>query len=330
MIWTASRKGTDLERIDTTEPWPDGPFPVRLRTAIERRGLGLQRICAHLRQYDVSCSASTLSLWRNGRTRPRRAEGKKAVEMLEVVLATPPGYLVDADHVPLTGSSEWWTTTSDPAIVLQHGEEFLAAQKDFDIPVASAVKRLGVVDVVQIDENRAWAGSTCTMMLEALDDGVDRILTSTFSSLFTEDSQYMRVSEPQFGARLGRRRVSPTSGQTISEFVFDAPLQKGDITTIEFMVIPVNGPEPPQTTQPCHQLRSASPIGQMTICVDFSPEQLPKRIEQRTSTRMGDPECTKHERRRLALCGNRSVAQGTNMVAGGGVAHFWTWPESEQ
>lgn len=330
MIWTASRKGTDLERIDTTEPWPDGPFPERLRTAIERRGLGLQRICAHLRQYDVSCSASTLSLWRNGRTRPRRAEGKKAVEMLEVILATPPGYLVDADHVPLTGSSQWWTTTSDPAIVLQHGEEFLAAQKDFGLPVAGGVKRLAILDVVRIDENRSWAGSTCTMMLEALDDGVDRILTSTFSDLFTEDSRYVRVSEPQSGARLGRRRVSRTSGQTISEFVFDAPLQKGDITTIEFTVTPVNGPEPPQTGQACHQLRSASPIGQMTICVDFSPEQLPILIEQRTSTRMGDPEYTKHERRRLALCGNRAVAQGTNMVSGGGVAHFWTWPGAEQ
>lgn len=250
--------------------------------------------------------------------------------MLEVILATPPGYLVDADHVPLTGSSQWWTTNSDPAIVLQHGEEFLAAQKDFGLPVAGGVKRLAILDVVRIDENRSWAGSTSTMMLEALDDGVDRILTSTFSELFTEDSRYVRVSEPQSGARLGRRRVSRTSGQTISEFVFDTPLDKGDITTIEFTVIPVNGPEPPQPGQACHQLRSASPIGQMTICVDFSPEQLPIIIEQRTSTRMGDPECTKHERRRLALCGNRAVAQGTNMVAGGGVAHFWTWPESEQ
>lgn len=316
------------DELDTAEEWPEGSFDLRLAAAIERRGLGLQRLSAHLDRRAISCSASTLSLWRAGRTRPRRAEGLRAVEALEDILDTPAGYLVRAEHVPVVGSSEWWAIGSRPEEVLMHGEEYSAALEEFGMPDANAINRLAALDTVRVDANRSWVGSHCTYVIQARQDGVDRMVSSCYSFLFPVDSRFLRISEPRAGARLGRRRVSRESGQVISEFIFDAPLEKGEITVIEYDTIPVDGPEPAIANHMCHELRSNNPIGSLNITVDFDEAALPTHAEQEIGNHLSRPEIATTSTAESILQGHRAVAAANDLSEGAGLRLTWHWEDT--
>ncbi len=309
-------------------PWVDGPFPERLGAAISLRRLGLQRLSAHLRRRGISCSASTLSLWRAGHTRPRRLEGKRAIQALEEILGTPPGYLVDAEHISVVGSTEWWSTSTDPEEVLVHGAKYAEALNDFGLDTLDQFKRLHIMETHRLGADRHWEGCTTVLILEALQDGVDRFVTSTYSMLFTPETPYLRISEPQSGARLGRRRVSRSTGLVTSELILDAPLRRGEGTMLEIEVIPVDGPEPPISINPSHTLRSTHPVGQMTLILDAHPDQHPVRVTeevQRSPTPI--PSSTPGKTREISMGDGRAVATARNLAGGTGLTIEWTWPE---
>lgn len=309
------------------DDWPDGTFAERLSYAIDRRGLGLQRIRAHLEATGISCSASTISLWRNGRTRPRRAEGKRAVSALEEILETPRSYLVDAGHVPILGSAEWWALGSPPAEVLPHGEEYAATLAEFGLDGPNLMNRLAIMDTLRFDENRAFTGSTLSYLIEATGDGVERMLVSTFSEHHTPQEPYLRISEARAGARLGRRRISQVTGQVMSEFIFDFPLRRGDVTFVELEVIPVDGAEPAFTGDAAQSLRAASPIGMLEITADFHRDALPVSVEQTMLSHLADPSLTEERHAPLELMGTRAVAHAEAIVAGGGLTLTANWEE---
>ncbi|MFB9902831.1 hypothetical protein [Allokutzneria oryzae] len=66
-----------------------GPFDLALRTALDRRGLPLDRIQDRLAAQGVTVSLSTLSYWQRGRRRPERADSLRAVALLEDILRLP-------------------------------------------------------------------------------------------------------------------------------------------------------------------------------------------------------------------------------------------------
>ncbi|MCO5309604.1 MAG: hypothetical protein M9891_10005 [Austwickia sp.] len=68
-------------------------FPQALRAAVRARGLGLQRISAHLRRKGHHVSSATLSYWQSGRSAPSRFTSLAAIGELEVVLGVPRGSL---------------------------------------------------------------------------------------------------------------------------------------------------------------------------------------------------------------------------------------------
>ncbi|UUZ58482.1 hypothetical protein [Nocardioides sp. B-3] len=75
-----------------------GSFADELRRAIDRRGLGLERIRDHLDQRGVSVSVATLSYWQSGRSLPGRKASIAAIPHLEEVLALDRGSL--ASYAP--------------------------------------------------------------------------------------------------------------------------------------------------------------------------------------------------------------------------------------
>lgn len=78
----------------------DRPFAEVLDQALSERGLALERVVDHLKRRGVSCSISTLSLWRRGRTRPSLARSGAVLHTLESVLDLERDVLVDALAVP--------------------------------------------------------------------------------------------------------------------------------------------------------------------------------------------------------------------------------------
>lgn len=246
---------------------------------------------------------------------------------LEEILDTPPGYLVDAEHVPVFGSTEWWGLSGEPRDVLRHGEEFIAAQGAFGLAGPNDINRLVVMDSLRFDENRSFVGSTLTFLIEAMADGVERMVIGSYSDLFDQDSRFLRIAEPRTGARLGRRRVSPSTGQVMSEFVFDFPLQRGDVTLLELEVIPVDGPEPAIHSTMWHSVRASSPVGLLMVTADFDPECLPRRLEQEARTHLADPNRSMITRDPLELLGTRACAHVDEVVEGGGLTLRWDWEE---
>ena len=70
-----------------------GSFADVLRTAIEVRGLGLERIRDRLDAQGISLSVATLSYWQSGRSQPGRKQSIAALPHLEQLLALDQGSL---------------------------------------------------------------------------------------------------------------------------------------------------------------------------------------------------------------------------------------------
>ncbi|MGD8148842.1 hypothetical protein [Ornithinimicrobium sp. Y1694] len=83
-------------------------FARVLDHAFTRRNLPLERVVTHLAREGAQCSASTLSLWRRGRTRPSLARSEATVVALEQVLELEDGSLMAALAEPDPGAPEWW------------------------------------------------------------------------------------------------------------------------------------------------------------------------------------------------------------------------------
>ncbi|SFQ75869.1 hypothetical protein [Amycolatopsis rubida] len=83
--------GTQPDRL--ADALADGPFSRALTLAIDRSGLGLDRLRDRLAAAGAAVSTTTLSYWRTGRTVPARARSRVAVRILEGVLDLPPGSL---------------------------------------------------------------------------------------------------------------------------------------------------------------------------------------------------------------------------------------------
>lgn len=76
----------------------ESAFHEVLRAAIDRRGLPLERVAAHLRSRGHTISIATLSYWQSGRSAPSRSTSLRALGALEQILDVPRGEL--ARHVP--------------------------------------------------------------------------------------------------------------------------------------------------------------------------------------------------------------------------------------
>lgn len=300
-------------------------FPERLRRALAARGLSLERLSARLAERGVECSASTLSLWRNGRVRPSRLESLRALHTIELILATPPGYLTEAPRPPAVGSSRWWAHAADPEAVLHAGDRFARAVESLGGAGADDLRRLAVVEIARIDERRRFCGSTCQVVVQAARADVERMVVATYTVGSLREAGGLRTVRPLEGARLGRRRLEAGTGQVLSELIFDAPLRRGERHVVNYQVVPSDGPEPPLTEWGRHELRSVRPIARLVLGVDFAPGAVPDRVEA-----VEDP-CDisggEEPRRDIVLQGNRALISRDTMSHGGARIE-WSWEGS--
>jgi transcriptional regulator with XRE-family HTH domain len=299
-------------------------FPVRLSRAIEARGLSLERLSAHLTERGAECSPSAISLWSNGRARPRRLESLHVLHQLEQILGTPPGHLTNAPHPPLAGSSEWWDRTAHPGEVLHEGGQFARASASLGMAENTELQRLAVIEIASIDAQRRFCGTSCQMVVQAARDDAERMAIATYTVGSALAAGGLRLVQPLEGARLGRRRVERETGQVISELILDAPLRRGERHVVSYRVVPSAGPEPATPDWGHHELRSARPIAQLVLGVDFAPDALPQRVEVVEDPRDGAGE--DGQRRELVLQVDRALISRSTLPHGGARIE-WTWEE---
>lgn len=310
------------------EGLPDGDFSLRIAAAIARRGLGLQRLSGRLRQEGISCSPSTLSLWSNARTMPRRAEARRAVQALEPILQVPPGYLVEAmDRAPRPDPADGGGSARAADEV---DRLFLRAREELGFTTdPSRTTRLLIHETVRLDEQGRFIGLAVRQVLRAERRGAERVLAGAFADPRAGgrgDGGSLRQVRVGVGGRLGRVREFPDAGVTVVEIVLERPLAEGELTVLEYVVRPGAGPEPRVPGWNFHVVSSLVPVEQLVAEVEFSASARPPQIHgtvhhDRLGHEAGPPDASWDE---IALQGDTALVAARDLRAGG-VEIAWRW-----
>ena len=212
-----------------------GPFATALRAAIAARGLGLDRIQDRLRQHGIQLSTATLSYWQSGRRHPERAESLRALKLLESILELPAGSLSAllgsstrrdsrARSGQLSPVPERWPGRPEVADLLAE----LSTTPD------TSLRRLVQRDQVRVGPGGLIRSMTCSQVMRAERDGVDRCLF-VFGSKGHAGKHLPTVSNLR-NCELGHVVGHSTQGLIGGELVFERALRRGETVRIEYEV----------------------------------------------------------------------------------------------
>lgn len=265
-------------------------FPQTLATALARCGRSLSQVSLELRDRGAPVSASTLSAWQTGLSRPERASSLAAVTALEEILGLAPQRLVstlparrprgrrreaaqdhlqamwrssDATHRVLAKLDADWRDVTSPALVSSRLQVRLGPDgQELVMRVARVVK----------------AGPL----------GAERMI-----SIFRYGClrQVPLLSEAH-GCRLNRFRGDAESGVAAFEFLLDPPLTAGEMTLAQFELR-----YPPGQNEKHISLRAMEGMREITLSVLFDPAYTPPRCQVYHQREAGAPSRTVREAR---------------------------------
>ena len=198
-------------------------FHVAVRSAIERRGLSLDRLRDHLAARDVRISTSTLSNWQRGTGLPRSTESRRALAVLEEVLGVPDGALA-ARVDPAAGGRAAPVGPGMPRRVAAELRARLNADR-------TGLTVLGIQDEVRAGRAAPSRILSTRKVVRADRSGVDRHVV-TYHADTSTGRPVMRAAG---GCRLGRTLRHEDSGLLAAELLF-APLARGETFPIEYVV----------------------------------------------------------------------------------------------
>lgn len=270
----------------TIQPEPDADFAAALRSAIQARGLGLERIQERLRAQGVSVSLATLSYWQSGRSRPARRESLVTLACLESVLEVPAGSLARLLGPPRR-RGRWLTKVPDnPQIAAfwPKPADVEDAVRDVDTRWDDRLTRLSQHDRIQIGPDGGERSYHSRQVLRAEADGADRWVL--ILHVDEHDRPLPRIRALRH-CRLGRTVHRPEHGLLVAELLF-GPLRRGEtvITEHELENVP---PYPPATN---YERKFRFPVREYVLEICFDPAAVPVWCEQ-VSQLEGDPERTR-------------------------------------
>lgn len=201
-----------------------GAFHSRLRSAVEERGLSLERIRDRLAEHGVSVSVSTLSNWQRGASRPG-GDPRRVVSALETVLRVDDGALSR----------------------LLDGDGRVPGRRRFLGPGASAERvrvlrnRLGATEpglsVVSVaDEAVIAERGRIRLMRSRLVVRADRPDANRYVVFFHVNHRILPMLRATKGCQVGRTSLDPDAGLLAAELRF-APLVRGETCPIEYQVV---------------------------------------------------------------------------------------------
>ena len=247
-----------------------GPFDHALHTAMQLRGLGLERVQRRLRDEGVELSLATLSYWRRGRSRPESARSLIAVRMIEQVLGLPADSLVTLIG-PRKPRGRWAHHTR----ATRKPEEILGTNRYADIvselnaPPSDCFRWLSLHDRCTLDERGAESRVKVSLVVQAEQDRLDRCL---FGYQVPGAGQPLPVITAVHAGRLGRVRRAESDGVIVAELFFDRILAKGDTAVLEYEYM-FTSAEPTDFYERAFRL----PARQYTLEVQFHPSAVPVR-----------------------------------------------------
>ncbi|ANZ37941.1 hypothetical protein BBK82_19655 [Lentzea guizhouensis] len=257
-------------------------FAEALTMAVEASGLSLERIRRHLELRGLQVSLSTLSYWRRGRSRPERPESLQAVAALEEVLRLAPGELMTklGDRRP---RGRWLERTAalegiwqDAAIDL--GRTISRVERLLPVPA----KYLTVRDVVVIGPDRREVELRSSAVLEAFEDGVDRILLAKTAD-DTDHSPGEIIAMKS--CRVGRVRTDEENRLLVAEIILDRVLRAGQTALVDLSFVSDPGADSHSADR-----RFVRPLRHYVLEVEFHPDAVPVRCHGFTCSDPAGPE----------------------------------------
>lgn len=257
-------------------------FGAALRTAIGRSGLTLDEVSRRLRARGTPISASSLSYWQNGDSRPRAAS-LPAVAALEEILGAPlTGLLGPRPTRPRpTRPGVEPRVAHDlvmrrPETVARALAKLDATPDDLDSP-----HRLSQYMSHRVDATGREESMRVRRIVRADRDGTTRFL---FVSRGSSMSHPPAVTHA-VGCRPGRFRADVPSATCAFEFLLDQPLNAGELAYVEFGLR-----LPPDHAARHTQLAICRPGREIAIQVTFAGNRLPRHCHGYFRPRSGLPE----------------------------------------
>ncbi|WP_162599931.1 helix-turn-helix domain-containing protein [Nocardioides solisilvae] len=287
---------------------PAAGFADVLRDAIERRGLGLERIRDHLAQRGVSLSVATLSYWQSGRSRPERKSSLAALPHLERVLEVPPGTLHASLGVTHTRRRRAPVVDLDALWPGSRHERVLAR---LDATWDTELDRLSVHDRLVVGADRRQSSLVVRQVLRARGDGPDRRVVLHFHDDTAATPPRIRALR---GCTLGRTASDAERGVVGSELLFLRPLLRGETVVLEYeLASPDHGP-----LESAYGRKFRTPTTDYLLEVEFAARALPT-----SCSTMGEPD----EQVPLALDPAHRVHLVGSGLSTAGIA--WSWDDDE-
>lgn len=206
-----------------------GPFELAIKLALRDSGLSLDRIEHRLACQGLRVSASSLSNWQTGRSRPERTESLQVLRGLERLLRLPADSLLQllgprrprgrwVRHVP--GSVRY------DALFEDH-DRLAAILGEVNDSDDHRRHSLSVDERVTLDADRRFRLVQVRQLVTALVDGVD----SCVVFFHAEDGPVPEIAAPE-GCRLGRTRTD--ADITVAELLLDHRLDRDDVFLLEY------------------------------------------------------------------------------------------------
>lgn len=195
------------------------PFDIRLRRAIDARGLTLDRVAMRLADTGTPVSISTLSNWQRGKTAPTAAS-RRAVAQLEVIL--------DLSTGDLASSLTPYGDVSREVPTRQGFGAFSAGRLRASFEAASddvAIVRRDEYVVVRPHELR----QEVHMTVRAERTGVDHTVIIVHPDVATGVEF---TAGP--ACQLGATRQHDPAGLVAAELIFDAALTRGELYPVSY------------------------------------------------------------------------------------------------
>lgn len=286
-------------------------FAPSLRNAIAARGLALERIRYYLGLRGHDISVATLSYWQSGRSRPERATSLAALGSLEEILEVPRGSLTTRLPPPRRRFPRRPEPDADRLEVIIDAASHVDAMIDeLGLSWTKGVNRLSAHDYIELRVDRTKARHKVTELLQASEDGVDRIAIAQVEDEFGGQPYVI----PGRNCRLGRVLQSETDATAVTELILERPLRAGESMVVEYynMAIGETGPFT-WWIRGCLQVTR-----ELHMEVRFDPGDIPLTAEE--LSQVGDME----QRTPIVLMGNQISL--LRLSFGPGAAGLrWAW-----
>lgn len=305
-------------------------FARLLDEGLARRDLTLHRVVQHLARRGQTVSASTLSLWRRGRTRPSAQRSGELLTALEQVLRLEPGSLLRALDEPDVGAPDWWAQRV-PIHEFDDAEQALEEfRRATGLDQPDDLDRVRVHTQVDVDLAGDVERIVHNAVLRAARDGARRLGVYHFTDFLTADGQPSLFElDRVLGGQVVQQVEFGHLGASAAVIELDEILTKGEMTHLVVEWVRVTDPPPKNEGGDFFEARSPWPVGRVSVEACFAGPTPATARSWAVSTLGGHARLTDTPAQELGP--SHCIQAHAEDVVGGGVRLQWTWaPEDNQ